>query len=346
MGVEIIGSVLDELDKYLAAVFGGLMGSFGLFIRAFVVLYLLIMSVGYFRASFAEHTKEVGWSIVLVITLQAFVMETTVYHHWIVNPIKATAINMAGFFVNVGRGGGGLEGIFQKLDEAFIKMNDTIEYIYPHKNFLMNAKEYFLATMALGSMALAFGAVYVAYMILVCMSFFSMYVLFVVGGICIFFGAFKQTRTVTWSWCRAIANYALLLVFASIVMGICINGITHAMDQLAQHSDPSLGYFTREVGYVICWSLLSLGLLLKSADYAAALSGGMAGSTAMITGGLAITGGAMFAASKLAYDNRFTRGAGSAAAGYIGAGARRASSALKGIKRSSGGESNTDGGGT
>lgn len=338
MGVDIIGAVLGQLGIYFTAIFGALMESFGSFARAFVLLYFLVMGIAFFRATFKEHTMEVFWSILLLITLHAFIMETAVYAHWVVDPIKRTTVNAATFFVNAGTGGGGgIEGLFQKLDKAFIKMNDTIDYIFPTGNILINAGDYIKATMALGAMTLAFGAVYVAYVILLCMGFFSMYVLFVVGGVCIFFAAFKRTRHVTWSWCRALANYALLVIFASMVMGICVNGITLAMDSLAKHADPSLGYFTREIGYVICWSLLSLGMLLKSADYAAALSGGMAGSTTMITGGLAMTGGAIFAASKLAYDNRFTRGAASTASGYVGAAGSRAYSALKGIKRSGGG---------
>lgn len=337
MGVDILGFVLDQLGTYFTAIFGALMESFGSFARAFVTLYFLLMSIAFFRATFKEHSMEVLWSIMLLITLHMFIMETTVYAHWVVEPVKRTTIQMASFFVNAGPdNSGGLEGLFVKLDESFIKMKDTIDYIFPTGNILINAGDYIKATLALGAMVMAFGAAYVAYVILLCMGFFSMYVLFVVGGVCIFFAAFKRTRFVTWSWCRALANYVLLVIFASLVMGICVNGISIATDSFAQHSDPSLGYFTREVGYVICWSLLSLGMLLKSADYAAALSGGMAGSTTMITGGLAMTGGAIFSASKMAYDNRFTRGAAGAAGGWARNTGNRAYSALKGIKRGGG----------
>ncbi|MEW6594153.1 MAG: type IV secretion system protein [Thermodesulfobacteriota bacterium] len=337
MGTEIILVVLDSLDKYFMLIFGSFMASFGGFARAFVLLYLLLMGIGYLKAKFGEHTKEIGWSILLIIALHVFVMELAVYKEWFVDPIKRITMHMASFFVNAGMGGSdGLEGLFTRLDDAFVKMETTVDAIFPTGNLIMFASDYIKATLALGAMTLAFGAVYVAYVITLCMGFFSMYVLFVVGGICIFFGAFKQTRHVTWSWCRAVANYALLVIFASMIMGICVDGISHAMDKLAANSDPSLGYFTREIGYVICWSLLSLGLLLKSADYAAALSGGMAGSTAMITGGLAMTGGAMFSASKLAYNNPFTRGAANKVGGWIKEGASRAYSKMKGIKRSSG----------
>jgi len=337
MGTEILLVVLDSLDKYFMQIFGSFMASFGGFARAFVMLYCLLMGVGYFRAAFGEHTKEIGWSIVLVIVLQFFVMETAVYKEWFVNPIKRTTMQMASFFVNAGMGGGdGLEGLFTRLDDAFVKMKTTVDAIFPTGNLIMFASDYIKATLTLGAMTLAFGAVYAAYVITLCMGFFSMYVLFVVGGVCIFFGAFKQTRHITWSWCRAVANYALLVIFASMIMGICVDGISHAMDKLAANSDPSLGYFTREIGYVICWSLLSLGLLLKSADYAAALSGGMAGSTAMITGGLALTGGAMFSASKLAYNNRFTRKGAEVAGKWAGGHLSRAASAAKGIFRGRG----------
>ena len=336
MGTEIILSVLGQLETYLALIFGSFMASFGGFMSAFVVLYMLLMGLAFFKSTFAEHTKEIGVSIILVIILHGFIMDYSAYQYWVVSPVKNTVLDMSSFFANAGAGGGGIEGIFRKLDEAVIKMKETTDYIFPHTNFLMDAGNYIKATMALGAMALAFGAVYVAYAILVCMGFFSLYVLFIVGGPCIFFGAFKATRFVTWSWCRALANYALLIVFASMVMGICINGISSSMDLLAQNSDPSMGYFTREIGYVVCWSLLSLGLLLKSADYASALSGGMAGSTAMVTGGLALTGGALFGASKMAADNRFTRGAGKRLGNGLGAIGSRAYSAMKGINRGGG----------
>lgn len=337
MGTEIILYVLAQLDAYLALIFGSFMASFGGFMSAFVVLYLLLMAIAYFKTTFEEHTKEIGWSILLVILLQYFIMDFSAYKGWVVTPIRRTVIEMSAFFANAGpESGGGLEGLFMKLDQAVIKMKDTIDFIFPHTNLLMDAGNYIKATMALGAMTLAFGAVYVAYIILVCMGLFSMHVLFVIGGPCIFFGAFKQTRFVTWSWCRALANYSLLVVFASLVMGICITGITSAIDLFAQNSDPSLGYFTKEVGYVICWSLLSLGMLLKSADYASALSGGMAGSTAMVTGGLALTGGALFSASKMATDNRFTRGALGAGKDGLQSLGKRAYSNMKGINRGGG----------
>lgn len=337
MGLEIFIAVLQQLEVYFSAIFGSLMASFGVFMRSFVVLYMLLMAIAFFKSTFAEHTKEIGSSIILIAVLHGFIMEASYYHDWVVTPIRDMALDLASFFVNAGvKGGGGMEDLFIKLDEAFVKMKDTIDFIFPRSNPLADLANYIKATFALGAMVLAFGIVYVAYMILICMGIFSMYVLFIVGGPCIFFAAFKQTRFVTWSWCRAMANYSLLIIFASLVMGICINGISNAMDLLAQNSDPSLGYFTREVGYVICWSLLSFGLLLKSADYASALSGGMAGSTAMVTGGLALVGGAMFAGSKLAADNRFTRGAGRGLKDGISALGNRAYSNMKGINRGGG----------
>lgn len=339
MGVDIIGAVLKQLDAYLALIFGSFMASFGGFMKAFVVLYLLLMGIAFIKSTFAEHTKEIGLSIILVIVLQEFIKDYSVYQYWVVAPVRDTALHMASFFVNAGTGGGGdggLEGIFFKLDESFLKMADTVQFLFPKANPLWHPFDFVSAIMSLGAMTLAFGLVYIAYMILVCMGFFSMYVLFIVGGPCIFFGAFKTTRFVTWSWCRALANYTLLVVFASLVMGICINGISTSMDSLAANSDPSMGYFTREIAYVICWSLLSFGLLLKSADYASALSGGMAGSTAMITGGLAIVGGGLFAASKMATNNSFTRGAAKGLGQGLSVIGNRAYSNMKGINRGGG----------
>lgn len=338
MGAEIVGAVLKQLDAYLALIFGSFMASFGGFMSAFVVLYMLLMGLAFFKSTFAEHTKEIGVSIILIIVLQEFIKDYSAYQYWVVSPIRNTALDMASFFVNAGTGGErGIEELFMKLDEAFIKMKQATDHMFPRGNPLTQAGEFILATMALGTMTLAFGTVYVAFTILICMGFFSMYILFIVGGPCVFFGAFKATRFVTWSWCRALANYALLIVFASLVMGICIDGISHAMDSLVANSDRSLGYFTREVGYVIVWSAFSLGMLLKSADYASALSGGMAGSTAMITGGLALTGGAMFSASKMATNNPATRLAGKGIRKGLGAIGNRAYSAMKGIKRGGGG---------
>lgn len=337
MGVDIIGALLKGLDAYLALIFSSFMASFGGFMKAFVVLYMLLMAIAFLKATFAEHTKEIGVSIILLIVLQEFIKDYSVYQYWVVSPIRNTALQMASFFVNAGTGGGGgVEELFVKLDKGFIKMNEAMSWMFPTSNPLLHTFVFVAATLALGAMTLAFGAVYVAFIILICMGFFSMYVLFIVGGPCIFFGAFKATRFVTWSWCRALANYTLLIVFASLVMGLCINGISTAMDSLVANSDPSLGCFTREVGYVICWSLLSLGLLLKSADYASALSGGMAGSTAMVTGGLALAGGAMFSASKMAANNPATRLAGKGIRKGLGAIGNRAYSAMKGIKRGGG----------
>lgn len=307
MSLEIVTYILHRLNSYLLAVHEPLMSSYGGIARAIVVLYVMIMGIGYLRASFGEHSNEILSSIVLVIILQSFIMETQVYIEWIVEPILKTVLALASFFINAG-GTTSFEGVFVKLDESFILMKNTLEVIAPDTwNPIVEFGYFIKSFCALGVMTIAFGAVYITYMVVVVMGFFSMYVLFIVGGPCLFFAAFKKTRFLAWSWLRAIANYALLIIFSSIVMAICVNGIEEAVKHLAKYGDPSFGYMTREVGYVVCWSFITIGILLKSPEYAAAITGGMAGSTSMATAGLGLTGGVLVSTIKFTGENRFSQ---------------------------------------
>ena len=335
MGAEIFMSVLTQLGSYYDSIIGTLMGSFGGFARAIVYLYFVLMAIGFVKASFGEHTKELAFSALLLVFLHTFVMETSAFKEWIMSPFLNLVFNLSSFFLRSGPGNDSVGQLFSRLDATFVLMKNTLDQLWPNSSFLMDAPNYIKATFALGLMTLTFGAAYIAYLMLLIVSVFGMYVLFIVGGICIFFGAFKKTRFITWAWCRALANYGLLMIFASIVMGICINGLESSMTQLAANSDPSLGYFTREIGYVVAWSLLTVGLLLKSADFAAALSGGMAGSTSMVTGGLAMAGGAIFSGAQMITQNQYTRAAAGRFASSVMNAGPYAYSKMLGIARTS-----------
>ena len=203
----------------------------------------------------------------------------------------------------------------------------------PKDNFLTNAGLYIKAAAALTLLGLAFAAAYFAFFFLFAMSIFAIHVLFIVGGICIIFAAFPQTRHITWQWIRTLVNYGLTAIFASLIMGMFLSGINTAIDDLARIAQATNEIFTPEYATALVWAALAFGMLLKAPDLAAALSGGTAGSTAGITAGLSLVSTSILKGIKTGMGPAGRLGGSLADRGFsnLPGGAGRAYSRLKGL---------------
>ncbi|MDO9068668.1 MAG: type IV secretion system protein, partial [Deltaproteobacteria bacterium] len=163
---------------------------------------------------------------------------------------------------------------------------------------------------------------------------FSIYMMLMVGGIFVWLAAFKAFRPHTWAWARAVANYLLWVFFLSAVAGFFMNVITSSVADMATWDLAVDGAFPPSLGKMIFFSVLITYLLLKTADWSAALTGGSSMSPGIVTSGFSMASRA--AGSVGAPGGRAAMGAagrmGGAAWGAARGGAARAYSALKGLK--------------
>jgi len=339
---ELFWKMSAQLQKFHTAVYPGLMQSFGGFIRIFVILYILLAGYGIAANMFKEATKQMTISIGLVILLHSLIMESNAYSTTITPMITAFFMNLADFFTVKALAAGGMSGatdsfsVFTALDEMMGRLDYATKAIEASSGALefVRAKMWF----AIFTLTVIYAFLYGAFMALMVMGFFSLHILYLVGGICIFFAAFNQTRFIFYSWVRGIFNYGLLIVFASIMISICIFGLNESLAALIDSAQRSNEVFTREYFFAVFWALVSIALMLKAPDFAAMFSGASAGSTAGIAAGMGLVTGAIAKGVKTGMKpvGKFSGGLADRLASNMPGGAGRAYSTLKGIYKGGG----------
>jgi hypothetical protein len=341
---QVFSNLMFQLDAYTTGIFPALMTSFGWFIRAFFILYLTIIGLGVMYGRFQDATREVITSMVILCILWASMFDSQIYYSWLIKPYIALVMDFGSFFLSHAQGdlfpSNGLFGIFSQIDVMFAKLIVTVVDLTPDVGFMSDLAIVLQAGFAVLIITLVYSTMYFAFIVLLAMGFFSIFILSVVGGPCMFFGAFKQTRFVFYAWVRAMLNYGLLVIFVSMIMAMCIYGMNVAIDSLAA-TDVVDGILTLEFAATLCWGALTVGMLLKAPDFAAAISGGSAGSTSGIAGGIAAVGGAMVAGGVAMGQSKMSKAGGQlgkdAASGMVnrisGGRVGRAFSDRKGVDR-------------
>lgn len=339
MSGSLLGGMLHSLGEFQRNLYPALMANFSPFIRVATTLYIVIAGVGIMTGHFKDATKQVLTSCILVVLLHTFIMETGVYLNFVVKPFLGLFGDISTFFLTTaGKLPPGSSDIFSALDSMLGNVVSTIDKIEPAGNILTDAWLYVRATTAMFMLFLVFGFLYGAYIAILIMAYFCIHILFVVGGVCLFFGAFKQTRHITWAWFRGIMNYGLLIIFASIIIAVCFSGVNSALEKLvidAQQTNDILS--SKHFWASIFWGIVTIVMILKAPDLSAVLTGTYPGSTSGIAAGLGAASSKMFSiVSPKSISNYAKKSKGAAGASW--AGASKAYSAYKGIKRSSGGE--------
>jgi type IV secretory pathway VirB6-like protein len=291
---------------------------------------------------FKEATKQMTISIGLVILLHAIIMESNAYSKVITPTITGFFMNLSDFFAVKALTAGGMGGadnsfgIFKALDEMIGRLNGATNAIEATAGMLdiLKVKMWF----AIITLTVIYAFLYGAFMATLVMGFFSLHILYLVGGICIFFAAFNQTRFIFYSWVRGIFNYGLLIVFASIVLSICIFGLNESLLDIINSAQKTREIFTREYFFAVFWALVSVALILKVPDFASLLSGGSAGSTAGIAAGMGLVTGAIAKGVKTGMKptGKFAGNLADRGLSSMPGGAGRAYSTLKGIYKGDG----------
>ncbi|MDG4475600.1 type IV secretion system protein [Thiovibrio frasassiensis] len=334
---ELFARMSDQLQEFHNAVYPALMQSFGGFIRVFVTLYIVLGGYGVAVGWFKEATKQTIVSILLVVFIHSFVLESNVYSSWFTPHITGFFMGLADFFATKALAAGGMNhatdsfSVFNALDEMISRLNGATNAIESSVGMLdfLKVKMWF----AVITLTVIYAFLYGAFMAIIVIGYFSLNILYLVGGICIFFAAFSQTRFVFYSWLRGVFNYGLLIVFASIVMSICIFGLNESLARLIASAQETREIFTRDYFFAIFWALVSIALILKAPDFAAMFSGGQAGSTAGIAAGMGLVAGAMGQGMKggIRPAGKFVGNLADRGLSSLPGGAGRAYSRLKGI---------------
>lgn len=259
-----------------------------------------------------EAPKKAATTLILTVIVTSIVFSPGAWSSWIAGPILGTIQGTSTFLTSKATGGAG-GNIFASLSQGM----DLIMSVSTKINASTSSWQFvekFEGLIAQLLLAAVYIAVVVTFMLINIMSWFAIYIMMVFGGICFYFAIYDSTRHIFWAWLRAVCNYGLVVVFASLIMGICNGMLNDFVSQLAAQDygtvDP---IFNKAYISTLCACILTWCMLLRAPDFAAALSGGSAGNTAGIAGVVSMSAGAAYGGIKYLAAKRAA-----AAGGFLG----------------------------
>jgi hypothetical protein len=298
--------LVNNYNAYFISIFDSLMDSFGVFFRGIMVLYTVF--IGYMYMTNRDEGAKLLKSYLLVAMFYTFVMETDLYMYTVYEPFMSMVEDLSTFFLQ----GKVYSSVFATLDDLAIKFIVKSADLWPSGSWWPS--DYIFAIVGYVALYGFFFTMIFAFLAIYVISFFSMCLFLLLGGIFILLGCIDKTRSMFFAWLKNLLQFAFTIIFASIILGITSDGVMNSIDDLGRLDVNN--FLTVEFFGFIGWCAITIVLFLKSADFAAGLTGTIAGSTVALAGGMARAGGLTASA------------AGLAATGAAGAGALSAHGAL------------------
>lgn len=330
LGALVLNNLFDDTAIIVEKVYGGLMGAWPA--QTIVGIYVIFVGYQILMGRAGDKSKEWGISAVLLLVLGGVAGNYGTFTEWVIVPIWSVAQRAGGMAASGGDVSTGiLSGILDASEDTLGKILTVIDRVEVLGSFLTNAWLYIKVGVVLLVLGLLSCAQYLVTLTLLCIAGFSLLMMFMVGGVCLWFASFKETRFITWTWLKQTLNYALWIFFIGAVAGVGNSYSSRIADKLTSWDLASHGVFTEAIGASMVLSCVSIYMLLKASDWAAALTGGSATNTGIVGAMGSMAGGAIAGVGGLA-GGAAKWGAGVAAnKTTAGAAAYRAYSALKGM---------------
>lgn len=342
IGYSLAGAYTDFLGQISAATSGlgsALTEQFQDLARIIVTLYLAITAILTLRGS-GGPVKEAATTVFLVFLVSSIVFGGN-FQTWVSDPIIGTINSLGDFMVNKASGGQAgdiiqaLAGGMDKIMAACVQL-DRVDSWLPTK--LLAA---LIAQIALSA---AYLMVMVTFLLICIMTWAGIYLMNVFGAVCLFFVCFRPTRHIFWAWLRAMCNYGMVIVFASLIMAVCLKVMGPKLEVLSTIDYGKVHPLLNAPTYTcIAINVLSWCLLLRAPDLAAALTGGSAGNTAGIAGVVSMTAGAAYAGMKYMGLSATPQAAGNLASWATGSAGSPGGGRLGSLARRAGGYMRDDG---
>ena len=249
--LNIIYPMLETLIflniDYIRSIYESLMSSFGIFLRAFFVLYTVWTGYKWYKAEVKESAYNLILSWILIAAIHSSVLEFNWYSSFVIKNLVNLTMDISAFFISATQkmktadSLGNLNDVqsaFQGLDQMSATFFTAIWELSPKGNWVTNAWRYITYAIAMIPLFCLYLAMYASFFVIFGMAMFSMFIFFIFGGICFLFGAFKETRHVFFTWMRGVANYMLLAIFAAIIMSICSHFLADAIVLFKSKQNP------------------------------------------------------------------------------------------------------------
>jgi hypothetical protein len=330
--------IKTALDSFMDEKYQTFITSFRPLAISILTIYILTGAIKIFTGN-AEKPKEMMWTALTASIITGIVFSYDMYKDWLLEPIIGLSFKLQGYFLtNSSTPPDLVFGIIdQNFSNLFYKLSLITEGVGWYEGALIKIVGFLIAAV--------YGALYIIFSVMIIFSLFAMYIFFIIGGIPLFLAIMPSTRFVFWAWLRGVANYALIPVFASIVMAIFLSSLSIAIHEL-KITNGDVWNITVATMFFI--GFVAIFFLFKSSEFAAALTGGQPSTVSGFMGSMVSLGAmstipaARALAPKIATAGRYGAKYGGQALGAAGRGiadgasrvadgASRAYSALKGI---------------
>lgn len=311
-GCSVLTGVVGISDKIIPKTYDSIMGSWpGLTITA---IYVAVVGYMVIMGRTGDRAKSWAVSALLLATMSGFAGSYSAFHNWIGDPLLSSAEAIASLGATAGGASeGGVCGAINAQEEGLGYVLGAIDEMDLPGNFLTDAWLYIKAGIVVAIFTVLACLTELVMVALSSLALFSVAVISVAAGPCLWFASFKETRFITGAWFRSMVNYCLWYAFIGIAAGISSHFMTAIGDHLRSWDIESQGVFTGDVGLAMLICALCIYMMLKTADWAAALSGG----SSMQTGIIGAAGQAMGSAAGSGIN-----GAGSLLGSGLAAGAK------------------------
>jgi hypothetical protein len=310
---KYLNHIVSILNDFLDNKYEPFVEAFRPFAIAILTTYIMIGAIIIFTGR-TDKPKKMMWTMLAATIITTIVFSYGIYKSWLIDPVVSLSFKLQSYFLT--GGAGDINGVFTGIDAEFSRLFIKLETISENVGWFDSIHISLVAFL----LAMLFGALYLIFSVLIISSVFAMYVFFAIGGIPLFLAIIPATRFVFWAWLRAIATYALIPVFAAIVMALTLEAISIVTSDL-QILDGNVWNYS--VGAAFFVGALSIYFHFKSSEFAAALTGGQPSSIGGFMGS-AISIGAM-ATMPLA------KRLGAKALPYLGSAASAAGGAAKAV---------------
>lgn len=313
---DFIGAIVDATNGMGSA----LTGSFRGLAYTVVALYIAITSLRMIKGE-TQAPKRAVTTMFLTVLVTQIVFGPGQFQEYVSGPIIDTIKGLGDFLVSratgaqAGSGINALSGGMDKVMAACVQLDRASSFFKP---------QYLIPTL-IAQIALTgtYLLVMTVFLLINLMTWFGIYLLNVFGAVCLFFAIYNPTRHIFWAWLRAMCNYGLVIVFAALILAVCLKIMGPQLDKLAVMDYGSTHpLFNKPTYTCIAINILSWCMLLRAPDFAAALSGGSAGNTAGIAGVVSMTAGAVYGGAKWSAGRIMGRAGGWSSGGAAPGGGR------------------------
>lgn len=248
--------------------------------------YILSVSLMLIKGKIAESQKEFLGSIFLLLFIVPFVFDSQLYMSTFVKPITNTVFDLAGALSTAGKSTDFLEPLrkIQDIFYTYLSYADFLEEQGSVTNIMFNVK--LLAAIGiLGFCLLGSGIVF---FLMLLFNMFMVYIMFIIGGPCLFFLAFSKTRHIFYGWLRATMTFSLTVCLAALVLSIALFAMQGSVDELYRTRGTDI--FTDTYFATVLVSILAWYALKKTGFVISFVVGGMESASHGLT---AVAGGAV-----------------------------------------------------